>query len=130
MIFDTVQEWAHCREAMLKAIERCDGTHDEDDVLRQILTGQLKLWREGSSAVLTEFQSYPKFRALHCFLVGGTLAEVLKIEERLVPFAILNGCIRPDGMPAITACGRSGWARVLKDRGWREVTTFIQKDVS
>lgn len=124
MIFDTVQEWAHCREAMLKAIARCDGTHTEDDVLTMLLQGRLKLLREGSSGVVVEVVAYPQLKALHCFLVAGNMDEVLTIEKQLPDLAKSLGCSR------ITACGRHGWARVLPDHGWQAVTTFMQKDLS
>ena len=123
MIYETVQEWSHCREAMLKAIERCEGTHTEDDVLQMILTGAAKLIREGTSGVVVEVHTYPRLKALHCFLVAGNMDEVLRIEERLPALARSLGCSR------ITACGRHGWARVLPEHGWKAVTTYMQKDV-
>ncbi len=123
MIFETVQEWAHCREAMLKAIERCEGTHTEDDVLEAILRGNMRLIREGTSGVVIEIHTYPRMKALHCFLVAGNMDEVLRIEERLPALARSLGCSR------ITACGRHGWAKVLPNHGWETVTTFMQKDV-
>ena len=124
MIFETIQEWAHCREAMLKAIARCEGTHTEDDVLAMILQGRLKLLREGTSGVLVEVVEYPRLKALHCFLVAGNMDEVLRIEEGLPKLARSLGCSR------ITACGRHGWSRVLPNHGWETVTTFMQKEVS
>lgn len=124
MIFEIVQEWGHCREAMLKAIERCDGTHTEDDVLAMLLQGRLKLLREGRSGVVVEVVEYPRLKALHCFLGAGNMDEILRIEERLPALARSLGCSR------VTLCGRHGWAKVLPNRGWEAVTTFMQKEVS
>ena len=50
MIFETVQEWSQCREALLPAIDMTGGTHTEDDVLGAIITGSMKLWRKGRSS--------------------------------------------------------------------------------
>lgn len=123
MIFETVREWMHCREAMLEAIARCEGTHTEDDVLTMLIQGRLRLLREGSSGVVVEVVVYPQLKALNCFLVAGNMSEVLRIEETLPELARSLGCQR------ITACGRHGWAKVLPKYGWEAVTTYMQKDV-
>lgn len=124
MIFETVQEWAHCREAMLEAIARCEGTHTEDDVLAMLLHGKLKLLRENNSGIVLEVIEYPRVKVLHCFLAAGDLKDVLKLEERLPEIAKSLGCSR------ITLCGRHGWRRILPDRGWKDATTIImQKEV-
>ncbi len=124
MIFEIIEEWSHCREAMLKAIERCEGTHTEDDVLAMLLQGRLKLLREGNSGVVVEIVAYPQLKALNCFLVAGNMNEVLRIEERLPALARSLGCSR------LTACGRHGWSKVLPNHGWEAVTTYMQKEVS
>jgi hypothetical protein len=89
-----------------------------------LLHGKLKLIREGSSGVVVEVVIYPQLRALNCFLVAGNMDEVLKIEKQLPALARSLGCSR------LTACGRSGWTKVLPDHGWESVTTYMQKDVS
>ena len=110
MIFETVQEWAHCREDMLKAIERTDGTHTEDDVLEGIITGKFQFWREGNSAAITEFVQFPRMKTLNIFLGGGRLEDIPPIKEKIYKFAVANGCAR------ITALfAREGWERILAD---------------
>ena len=75
MIFETVQEWAKCREGMLAALTRCEGTHTEDDVIEMLLKGHLRLLTEGRSGVVVEVLAYPRQKHLNCFLVGGNLAD-------------------------------------------------------
>jgi hypothetical protein len=123
MIFETVQEWAHCREAMLAALARCEGTHTEDDILEMLIKGQLRLLTEGGSGVVVEELVYPRQKHLNCFLVGGNLEEVLEIEKRLPVIAAHYGCSK------IVCSGRHGWSKVLPNHGWKVVTTYMQKEV-
>lgn len=123
MIYETVQEWAQCREALLAAIETCGGTHTEDDVLRMILTGQLTLFRENASGLVAEIQVYPRMKVAHAFLVGGRLTDIAALEQKLIEFGHKNGCSR------MTCSGRHGWGKVLPGYGWESVTTFLQKDI-
>lgn len=123
MIFEIVQEWAKCRPAMLEAIAQCDGTHTEDDVLEALLLGKMRLLTLGSSGVVLEIHPYPRLKALHAFLVGGVMEEVLELEKQLPAIAKEFGC------KWLTCSGRHGWSRVLNKHGWETVTTFMKKDV-
>lgn len=123
MIVDLMQEWIACRDGMLAAIERTNGTHTEDDVLCMLIQGKLKLIREGSSGVVVEVLATPGMKILHVFLAGGEMAEVLKIEATLPTLARELGCKR------MTLVGRHGWERALADKGWSDSTIYLQRDV-
>ena len=121
MIYETVTEWQKCRDILLPAIERTNGTHTEDDVLAGLIKGELKLWRGERSAVVTEFVLYPRLKALGFFLIGGDLEELLNdLEPKICAYALKNGCSRVQGG------GRKGWERVLD---YKFDGVFMHKDL-
>jgi hypothetical protein len=122
VIFETVQEWAKCRDALLPAIEMTDGTHTEDDVLEAILTGRMKLWRRERSALVTEFCQFPRLKALNIFLAGGDLEDIMTLENDLTSYAIRNGCQRITILAA-----RDGWQRMFP--GSKKAGMYMTRDV-
>lgn len=103
-IVDTVQEWLLCRESLSKALALITRTHTEDDVVAAILRGTMKLWRNESSGVVTEFCVFPQSKVLNVFLVGGKLEELKPLRPLMRKFAIQNGC--------------SGWSALACHKGW------------
>lgn len=130
MIYETVKEWEACREAMLKAIEETHGTHTEDDVLAQIITGKLKLWRNGKSGVVTEVLEYPRMKVLNAFLTGGDLIrEILPLRSELEAYGRAQGCKRATWLatPGDNNEDRSaGWTRAT---GAEVCGTFMSKEL-
>lgn len=108
MIWELMEEWGQCREAMLPAIAMTDGTHTEDDVLAELLSGRMRLWRNGSSACITEFIQYPRLKTINVFLAGGNLQEIAPLQAEIENFGRKNGCQR-----ACLLAVREGWTRVL-----------------
>ena len=91
MIFETVQEWAQCREALLPAIEMTQGTHTEDDVLSAILMGNMKLWRRNRSGLVTEFSQFPRMKVINVFLAGGDLEDIMPLQAEVENYGRKNG---------------------------------------
>jgi len=110
MIYETMEEWRQCRDAMLPAIAMTNGTHTEDDVLALILSGRMKLWRSGTSGIVTEFIEFPRLKALNYFLCGGKLDELLPLKPALDKYSIQNGCTKQMALFA-----RKGWERFFGD---------------
>jgi hypothetical protein len=48
--------------------------------------------------------------------------QILDFEESAIQFAKMNGC------DAMTLAGRKGWARVHRDRGWKEQFVTLMKE--
>ncbi|TAK98939.1 MAG: hypothetical protein EPO08_17705 [Rhodospirillaceae bacterium] len=90
-------------------------------MLVALLQGRLRLWAGEKSAIVTEIVTFPRLKAVNCFLVGGDLSELFMIEKKIVEYAKAEGCSR------ITGGGRFGWTRVLKD--YKVVGSFMYKDV-
>lgn len=125
MIYETVQEWKLCRDALLPAIAQTAGTHDEDAVIAAICAGKMKLWRSEESALVTEFQQFPLMKCLNVFLAGGDLHKLLPLYDRVTLFAAANGCHR---MTALFTHGENGWKRALGD-GTKFGGTAAYKDL-
>jgi hypothetical protein len=125
VIYETVQEWAHCRDAMLEAIAQTNGTHTEDDILAGVMAGRFKLWRRGASGLITEFSAFPQMKQLNAFITGGSLHELLPLQEPVQNYAAANGCGR---MTAMVTHGEKGWERALGD-GTKRAGVAVYKDL-
>lgn len=123
MIWEIVSEWAKCRDALLPAIEMTDGTHNEDDVLAGLLSGQFKLWRNGSSACVTEFCQYPRMKTINVFIAGGKLEEIAPLQIEIENYGRKMGCQR-----ATLLAVRDGWQRSLGPDAKRG-GTYMYKDL-
>ena len=122
MIFEA---WIKCREWLLPAIELTNGTHNEDDVLRELMRGKLTLWPGERSAIVTEFVEYDtgKKKTLHFFLVGGDMDELLAMEPKIAEWGKSKGC----GM--MSCAGRKGWEKVLEPNGYKLGCVYLYKDL-
>lgn len=125
MIYETAKEWELVREAMLPAIAQTEGTHTEDDILAGILTGKFKLWRRGSSGLITEHVQFPQMKTLNAFITGCDLHELLPLQEPVQNFAAATGCKR---MTALFTHGEKGWERALGN-GTKRGGVFVYKDL-
>lgn len=104
-----IEDWIRARDWLLPALALNGGTHTEDDIVAGLYVGRYHLWIAERGAIVTEFVTYPRLKALNFFLVGGNLEAVLALEPGIVAFARENGCKR------VICAGRKGWERVLKD---------------
>lgn len=120
MIFEA---WVHCREFLLPAIVRTQGTHDEDDILRGLILGKYTLWPGKKSAIVTEFVEYDsgKMKSLHWFLVGGDMDELMTMKPHIEAWGKSKGCKR------VSCAGRKGWEKVLTDYSFGAV--YLYKDI-
>lgn len=75
MIVETVERWIPCREGMLKAIAKLNGTHTEDGILIGIMTKRFHLLTKGKTGIVLEVVQFECFKALNVFLVGGDVWE-------------------------------------------------------
>lgn len=114
-----------CREQIEEALVHGGCTHNFSDVEDCIRAGTAQLWLDEKgpgSLVITEVLRHPNFSEVRCWIVAGQMDRVLAISERIVSWAREIGAVR------VTGVGRGGWARVLKQRGWKQVYTVVAKD--
>jgi hypothetical protein len=57
---------------------------------------------------------FPRYSAVHFWLLFGELRHVLALEHEVLPWGIEQGAT------VATACGRKGWGRISAKTGWRE----------
>lgn len=122
MIWEVVQEWAKCREALLPAIEMTGGTHTEDDVLTALIQGRMLLWRNGKSALVTEFSQFPRMKVINVFLAGGELEDIMPLQKDIENFGRKNGCQK-----ATMLAARDGWLRTIE--GGTKAGIYMTKDL-
>lgn len=106
--------WPQVSELLKPEVDR-GGTHDIDDVRREIVSGKCQLWVQwnGSceAALVSEFQNFPKGVFLHIWLFVAApdkKPDEEMFEKHLFDFAVANGCA------GIKHEGRKGWERKHK----------------
>lgn len=107
------REWARCAPWIAAALEFGRDTHSLNDVLAEVLAGEAQFWPGERSAVVTEMHEHPRLRAVHLWLCGGDLTELVEgMLPAIEAWARANNCSR------LSTCGRKGWDRVLKPKGF------------
>lgn len=106
-----------------QALEYAGGTHLFEDVLDQILIGEMLFWPGKKSCLVTEIVQYPRKRALHVFLAAGDLTEIKSMEPDLRTFAKQLKC---DGL---SLAGRRGWVKALRELGFTEGHSVVVKQL-
>jgi hypothetical protein len=96
-----------------RALEYGGDTHSLADVVGLIRDGKAQLFENDGGVIVSEIHRFPKFSAIHFWLLAGELKQVLALEHEVLPFGLDNGCT------VATACGRPGWGRVAAPTGWR-----------
>lgn len=91
------------------ALEYSNGTHDLDDVMESIRTGEMQLWANAGGCVVTQLTQFPKKKVCFIFLAGGDLSSVKQLQPQVSKWAMSKGC------ELLTMIGRKGWSKVLPD---------------
>lgn len=95
-------------------------TCGRQQLLAQIESGGLRLWRSGNSFMVTSETMNPAgLRVLNIHLAGGLLSEVVAMERQLATLA------KNDGIAAIQINGRRGWLKAFD--GYHDAGTLMGK---
>ena len=116
-----IQDWIACRDYLLPAIERLNGTHTEDDVVAMILAGRFRLWRGVDCAIVTEIVRFPRMKVMNTFLAGGDMKEILSMKP------MIEGAAKDAGCSRCLITGRKGWERMHADYEFDNIT--LRKDI-
>lgn len=100
------------------ALAHGQDTHGWDDVLMAVATGKAQFWPGETAAIVTEILDHPRCRALHIWLAGGNMDELLQMLPDIERWATEQGC------KSVTITGRRGWQRVLQDYQTGNVELF------
>ena len=106
------------------ALEYANNSHTFDDVVGQVLAGQLHFYALPTSFVIMERQTYPQHKVYHCFLAGGHKAEIEDAQPMLMKNAKHLEC------KYVTVVGRNGWVRELRKQGWKHQYSVLSKEVT
>ena len=115
-------EWERCAPWIEAALARGMGFHTLEDVLDQCVAGRAVFWPGKRSAVVTEFQFYPRAKALNYWLIGGDLDELL---DEMAPH--IEAWAKAEGCTDVTGAGRRGWERPLAARGFQTAGIVMRK---
>ena len=102
-----------CKPWIETALERSGGHNTWDEVCAGIRSGKMQLWPAERGCIITEIVVYPNTKALHVFLAGGELDEILQMTENVKEWAKLQGC------SFASFDGRFGWQKPLEKLGWK-----------
>jgi hypothetical protein len=117
-----IDELARCRSWIESALERSGGLNTWDEVRDGVRSGKMQLWPSERGCIVTEIVVYPSTKALHIFLAGGKLDEILQMTKSVKEWAQKQGC------SFASFDGRFGWQKPLEKIGWkpRSVTMHLE----
>ena len=116
--------WTRLSPLIAAALRHARGTHALDDVWAAVAAGEAQFWPAAASAVVTEIHRFPRRSALHFWLVGGELTELLAMLPHVESWGRAQGC------DLFTLAGRRGWARALRSRGYVPAWTGLAKEAA
>ncbi len=100
------------KDDILRAISYADNSYSFDDIVAGVLTGRLHFYPLGNAFLITEIQKYPNWSAYHIFLAGGSWADIIGFQTKMLENAKALGCAK------LTLTGRKGFERKLAPHGW------------
>ena len=84
---------------------------------KEVLEGRAFLMAHPSGKSVAVLQPV---RDLHVFTASGEVGEILEMETEAAIRA------REAGFDRMTLCGRKGWERVFKSRGWKPESGLVK----
>lgn len=106
-------------EGVERALERAGEGLTLANLQDRIGRGDAQLWKNGGALMVTQISPDPM--ALHFWLAGGRMADVLALREPIEQWARSIGCVEA------TIEGRSGWMRLLSTHGYTRDGTRLRK---
>lgn len=102
------------------ALEYCSGKYDLANIQYKLSRHEAQAWETEHSAVVTWLEDYPCQRVLTLAFAGGDKDELKGLIPEIRRFAKDIGC------QALEVHGRAGWERVLKEEGFKKVSTVLR----
>lgn len=118
-----LSELQRCRPWIEAALDHGGNTHGFEDIEEGIAAGRLQFWPAPEGCIVTEILQFPRRRALNVFLGGGDMDQLLDMHGDVIRWARDQGCDQ------LMLCGRRGWERALKSRGWKPTHITMTRDL-
>jgi len=122
---EAAHEWARCAPWIAAALEHARETHTVDDVRDMVARFEAQFWPGERSAVVTEFLRFPRCHALHLWLCGGEMGELV---DTTLP--AIERFAREAGCRFLSTTGREGWRRVLAPHGFEPAWHTCLKELN
>lgn len=123
--------WPYVEPLLRRVTDQYDPGYTTDDLLQRVQLRDAQLWvvlspDSVAAVIITEIQVFPQYKSLHApYIAGDEMGEWFgHAFEVLESFAQSHGC------KYLTGCGRRGWVRYGKGRGYDEGMTIIRKDLT
>ena len=110
----------YCQQWIMAAVKKGDDLYTWEHIVQGLASGHMQLWPSENACIVTEIVVYPNKKALHVFLAGGKMDEILQMTENVKEWAQQHGCT------FATFSGRLGWQKVLTKAGWKPRTINMQ----
>ena len=117
-----INELERCRPWIEAALAYANGTHEYQDIVDAVATGNMQLWPAPRGCIVTEIVVYPRKKVLNIFLAGGELDQLKDMHDAMNAWAVEQGCTGG------SLTGRVGWKKVLEPMGWKLAHSHFVKE--
>lgn len=112
------------QEHIERGLRDTDGMFSFNDVVAMVLRQEVTFYNFDDAIVLCQLETFPGYKAYHCFLACGDFEKIIEMEPQLMAIAKELGCEK------FSLAGRKGWERKLKQHGWKPVLTVMHKELN
>jgi len=122
--------WPLVKEYLSSALEYGLGEYTIEDIKKSCILRDMQLWvkfnKEGvEGAFITKISKYPQKNLLCVILLGGN--EFIKWRDEAD--ALLNAFGKEHNCEYVELFGRKGWAKMLADIDYKEITRLFAKEI-
>lgn len=121
--------WTPVKHFIQAALDRTEGEMSIDDVYNALIDRDMQLWIlldefHVIGALVTQILEFPNVKACRYVAMGGDVhGDFDEITGMIEQWAATQGCQRME------IVGRPGWARALRDHGYRQAYSYVTKRI-
>lgn len=119
-LMEDLEKW---RTEIERGMDKTYNAYSFDDIVASIMRQERHFYEFDGCCIIMQLDELPQYRVYTCFLACGSTEAILAAEPQLTSVAKELGC------RYLTISGRAGWARRLKDEGWRHMCSSFCKEI-